>query len=116
MFGGRRVGISGAAPGPGGASLSQAAWLPGLRTLGTLPWFGGRVLVSKASQVFDAEGRLQDPAVQGQVDKYVAGFSPFVARLATPGADHASADKSYVSRACAAVPRHRRTPEPLQPL
>jgi NAD(P)H-dependent FMN reductase len=89
IFGGRPVGIIGATPGPGGTSLSQAAWLPVLRTLGTLPWFGGRVSVSKAGQVFDAEGRLQDPVVRAQVDKYVAGFARFVERFGSQAANRA---------------------------
>jgi NAD(P)H-dependent FMN reductase len=81
IFGGRPVGIIGATPGPGGTSLSQAAWLPVLRTLGTVPWFGGRVLVSNAGKVFDAEAKLRDPAVLGQVQKFVTGFAQFVERL-----------------------------------
>jgi len=84
VFGARPVGIMGATPGPGGTSLSQAAWLPVLRALGTLPWFGGRVLVSRAGQVFDPEGHMQDPAVRGQVEKYVAGFARFVERFGGP--------------------------------
>src|SRR5215211_3945324 len=40
VFGGRPVAVMGATPGPGGTILAQAAWLPVLRTLGTLPWFG----------------------------------------------------------------------------
>jgi transposase len=38
--------------------LSQNAWLPVLRTLGTTPWHGGRLLVSRAGSVFDEAGRL----------------------------------------------------------
>ncbi len=81
IFGGRPVGIMGATHGPGGTILSQAAWLPVLRTLGTVPWFGGRVLVSNAGQVFDAEAKLRDPVVLGQVQKFVTGFAKFVERF-----------------------------------
>ncbi|MFT3764732.1 MAG: NADPH-dependent FMN reductase [Minicystis sp.] len=80
VFGNRPVAIMGATPGPGGTSLSQAAWLPVLRTLGTAPWFGGRVLVSAAGKVFDEQGKLQDPKVRAQVESFVKGFSEFVAR------------------------------------
>src|SRR4029077_8313313 len=48
VFGGRPVAVIGASPGGLGTILSQAAWLPVLRTLGTEPWFGGRLLVSHA--------------------------------------------------------------------
>jgi len=82
VFGGRPVGVIGATPGPGGTLLSQAAWLPVLRTLGTLPWFGGRVLISGASKVFDEQGALQDATVRGQLEKYVTGFAQFVGRMA----------------------------------
>jgi hypothetical protein len=46
-------------------------------------------MVSRAGQVFDAEGRLQDPAVRGQVDKYVAGFARFVEHFGSQGANKA---------------------------
>jgi len=42
VFGGKPVAIIGASPGGFGTILSQEAWLPVLRTLGTKPWFGGR--------------------------------------------------------------------------
>jgi NAD(P)H-dependent FMN reductase len=79
VFTGRPVGIIGATPGPGGTLLSQAAWLPVLRTLQTLPWFGGRVAVSGAGAAFDARGSLVDDKARSQLEKYVAGFAKFVA-------------------------------------
>ena len=36
--------VIGASPGGFGAILSQNAWLPVLRTLGTRPWFDGRLI------------------------------------------------------------------------
>jgi NAD(P)H-dependent FMN reductase len=80
VFGGRPVAIMGATPGPGGTSLSQAAWLPVLRTLGTAPWFGGRMHVSFAPNVFDAQGKLQDAKVRAQLEAFMKGFAAFVAR------------------------------------
>jgi chromate reductase, NAD(P)H dehydrogenase (quinone) len=44
VFGGRPVAVIGATLGQGGTTLAQTAWLPVLRTLGTLPWFGGRLM------------------------------------------------------------------------
>ena len=80
VFGGRPVAIFGASPGRGGTILSQTAWLPVLRTLGTLPWFGGRLQIADASHVFDAEGRIVDERIQAELTRFVAGFAEFVAR------------------------------------
>ena len=78
VFGGKPIGLIGASPGPFGTVLSQAAWLPVLHTLGTSPWFGSRLRVSKAAQVFDERGALQDAKVQEQLQQYLDGFVAFV--------------------------------------
>jgi chromate reductase, NAD(P)H dehydrogenase (quinone) len=77
VFRGRPVAIMGATPGPGGTALSQASWLPVVRTLGMRPWFEGRVLISGAGKVFDAEGRVTDPATQDRIRTFVEGFAAF---------------------------------------
>src|SRR5207247_9794240 len=41
VFGGRPVGVMGASPGQFGTVVSQVAWLPVLRTLGTNFWTAG---------------------------------------------------------------------------
>ena len=64
VFRGRPVAIMGATPGQGGTLLSQAAWLPVVRTLGMRPWFEGRVNVSGAGKVFDTDGRVADEAIR----------------------------------------------------
>jgi NAD(P)H-dependent FMN reductase len=79
VFGGKPVGVIGATPGPAGTILSQAAWLPVLRALGMVPYFGGRLGVSGAAKVFDEQGKVVDDKVRAQVEKYVAGFAQFVA-------------------------------------
>lgn len=79
VFGSRPVAVIGASPGGFGTILAQDAWLPVLRTLGTRPWFGGRLLVSRAHKVFDANGTLIDDAVRTQLRDYVRGFAAFVA-------------------------------------
>ena len=43
VFGGRCFAIMGASPSGFGTTLSQAAWLPVMRTLGTQTWFRRRV-------------------------------------------------------------------------
>jgi NAD(P)H-dependent FMN reductase len=82
VYGGKPIGVIGATPGPAGTGLAQVAWLPVLRTLGTMPFFGARVQVSNAAKVFDEHGKLTDPVVRGQVEKYMAAFGRFVMRLA----------------------------------
>jgi chromate reductase len=68
----------GATPGPSGTALSQAAWLPVLRTLGMRPWFEGSVPISGASKVFDSDGRVADPGTQKRIRSFVEGFATFV--------------------------------------
>ena len=77
VFRGRPVAIMGATPGQGGTLLSQAAWLPVVRTLGMRPWFEGRVNVSGAGKVFDADGRVADEATRDRIRTFVEGFAAF---------------------------------------
>ena len=78
VFAGRPVAIMGASPGGFGTILSQNAWLPILRTLQTRPWFGGRMMVSRAGSVFDANGALTDEAIKKQLQQFIQGFVQFV--------------------------------------
>ncbi|MET0499581.1 MAG: NADPH-dependent FMN reductase [Steroidobacteraceae bacterium] len=78
VFSQRPVGLIGASPGNFGTILSQNAWLPVLRTLGTRPWFSSPLYVSSAAKVFDAEGRLIDEAVREKLRKYLQGFARFI--------------------------------------
>ena len=81
VFAGKPVALIGATLGPGGTTLAHAAWLPVLRVLGTQTWFGPRLHVAHASNVFDADGRIVDQAVAAALAKYLAGFSEFIARV-----------------------------------
>ncbi len=85
-FGGKPVAVIGASTGGFGTILSQNAWLPVLRTLGTRPWFGSRMMVSRANDVF-TEGVLDDSATRDRLAEFLAGFVEFVKRSA---ADEAS--------------------------
>jgi NAD(P)H-dependent FMN reductase len=78
VFGGKPVAIGGASPGGFGTVLSQNAWLPVFKTLGAEVWSGGRLLVSRAGSVFDANGEITDAAVRESVRKFVAGFVAYV--------------------------------------
>jgi len=78
VFGGKPVAIAGASPGGFGTILSQNAWLPVFRTLGADLWSGGRLLVSRAGNVFDANGEITDAAVRENLGKFVNGFVAYV--------------------------------------
>ncbi len=83
VFGDKPVGLIGASPGGFGTILSQAAWLPVLRTLGTRHWSGSRMLVSRAGQVFDANGALQDATIREQLQIFLQGFVAFVREVSS---------------------------------
>jgi chromate reductase len=76
VFFGRPVALAGASPGGFGTILSQNAWLPVMRTLGLDLW-PGRLMVSKAHAVFDAEGKIADDGVREQVRAFIQGFADF---------------------------------------
>jgi len=78
VFSGKPVAIIGASPGGFGTILSQEAWLPVLRTLGTRPWFGGRLLVSRAATVFDEGGGIVNDSIKEQLRQFIHGFVSFV--------------------------------------
>lgn len=83
VFRGRRVAIMGASPGRMGTVQSQQAWLPVLQTLGTVPWFGGSLMVSGAGSLFaevDGVMTLTDEASRKRVADFMAGFAAFLGR------------------------------------
>lgn len=79
VFGGKPVAIAGASPGGFGTVLSQNAWLPVFKTLGAELWSGGRLLLSRAGDAFDAQGEIQDARTRDSVRSFVAGFVAFAA-------------------------------------
>ena len=78
VFANRRVAVIGASPGGFGTILAQNAWLPVLRTLGTQPWFGARLMVARAGNVFNAQGELVDEKIKVQLQQFLDGFVDFV--------------------------------------
>jgi NAD(P)H-dependent FMN reductase len=78
IFTGKPVAVIGASPGGFGTLLAQNAWLPVLRTLETRPWFGGRLLVSRAGGVFNADGQMTDEGTKKKLREFLAGFVGFV--------------------------------------
>lgn len=79
VFANRPVAVIGASPGGFGTILAQDAWLPVLRTLGTQPWFNGRLMVSRAGSVFNEQGELVDEKIKAQLQQFLRGFVDFVA-------------------------------------
>jgi chromate reductase, NAD(P)H dehydrogenase (quinone) len=89
VFNGRPVAVAGATPGLGGTRLSQAAWLPVIRTLGMLPWFGNLLMIPSAGKIFDASGTIVDEATRERARRFIEGFARFAAThsRSRPGAD-----------------------------
>ena len=77
VFGDRPFAVIGASPGGFGTVLAQSAWLPVLRTLRVRYWSGGRLLLSRAHQLMDANGELADPAARKQLESFVQDFARF---------------------------------------
>ncbi|MCT7667666.1 NADPH-dependent FMN reductase [Shinella kummerowiae] len=78
VFAGKPFAITGASPGNFGTLLSQEAWLPVMRTLGTVPWFGAKLMISRAGTVFQ-HGKIVDEATETRLRAFIAGFAAFVA-------------------------------------
>jgi NAD(P)H-dependent FMN reductase len=81
VFTGKPVAVIGASPRGFGTLLAQNAWLPVLRTLETRPWFGGRLLVSRAGDDFDTESRLADEGTRKKLREFLAGFASYIESL-----------------------------------
>jgi len=77
VFGDRPFAVLGASPGGFGTLLAQNAWWPVLRTLRARVWFGGRLTVSRAGDVFDADGGMQDDKARQQLRDFIHGFAEF---------------------------------------
>jgi NAD(P)H-dependent FMN reductase len=85
VFGGLPFALVGASPGRFGTVLAQSAWLPVLRTLGAELWVGGRVFVSRADTIVDADGGIADPATRDNIQKFLDGFVVHIGRRQAAG-------------------------------
>lgn len=77
VFRDRPTALVGASPGGFGTIMAQNDWLPVLRALGAQPWFGKRLLVSRAGSVFSDSGELLDDRVKEQLQQFLSGFVEF---------------------------------------
>lgn len=75
VFGGKPIAIVGASPGRLGTAMAQDAWLSVVHALGARLWSGGRLMVSGASGLFDADGNLTDDATRDRLAKFLADFA-----------------------------------------
>jgi NAD(P)H-dependent FMN reductase len=85
VFYDRPFAIIGASPGGFGTILAQSAWLPVLRTLRVRYWSGGRLQVSRAASLMDADGNLTDAATRAQLDDFVRRFAAFTGNWPAAG-------------------------------
>lgn len=79
-FFGKPVAVLGATPGGFGTVQSQDAILSVLRAFGCSCWFGGRLMVSKANTLFDAQGELLDETLKQQLRDFLSGFAAQLGR------------------------------------
>ncbi|NYS23869.1 NAD(P)H-dependent oxidoreductase [Rhodobacteraceae bacterium 2376] len=75
MWAGKPVALIGASPGGFGTIMAQDHWLPVLRTLKADFWAEGRLMVSRAGDLFDAEGNLTDSASRDRLATFMEGFA-----------------------------------------
>lgn len=80
LFVGKPVMMIGASPGGFGTILSQNGWLPVLRTLKTALWADGRMMVSRAGNLFDDEGNLIDEPTRETLAKQIEAYSAHLSK------------------------------------
>lgn len=80
VFSQRAFAVLGASPSGFGTILAQDAWLSVLRQLEVRYWSGGRLLVSRAHEMFDEQDQLQDERTRENLRKFVQGFAQFATR------------------------------------
>lgn len=78
MWVGKPVAVIGASPGGFGTMMAQDHWLPVLRTLKADFWAGGRLMVSRAGDLFDADGNLIDAASRDRLAAFMDGFAKVI--------------------------------------
>lgn len=75
LFADKPVAVIGASPGGFGTTQAQTHWWPVLRTLKMRPWWDGRLMVSRAGDLFDDQGTLTDDKTREKLAEFVAGFA-----------------------------------------
>ncbi len=75
MWAGKPVAVIGASPGGFGTTMAQAHWLPVLRTLKADLWAEGRLMVSRAGDLFDEDANLTDAKSRERLAEFMQGFA-----------------------------------------
>ena len=78
IFRDKAVAVIGASMGGFGTVLGQAAWLPVLSALGVNQWFGGKLLLARAQNVFDEKGALIDQDMRDRLRNFIRDFDAFI--------------------------------------
>lgn len=78
VFRDRPVAVIGASPSGFGTTLAQSSWLPVIRALRMRPWFGGRLMLSRARDAFADDGALTDEEQRKHLAEFVEGFAAFI--------------------------------------
>jgi chromate reductase, NAD(P)H dehydrogenase (quinone) len=81
VFGRRPIAIMGTTPGPFGTTLAQNAWLSVVRTLRMRPWLDGRLMLSHADTLFDAQGTLTDERARKKLQEFVGAYAEYLQSL-----------------------------------
>lgn len=82
----KSVAVIGASPGEFGIIMPQDQWLPVLRTLRADLWAEGRLMVSRAGDLFAAEDNLTDKTSRDRLAAFMGGFlSQGIASARQPG-------------------------------
>lgn len=77
-FAGKPTAMLGATPGGFGTVQSQDAMLSVMRSLSVDFWFGGRLMLSHANTLLDADGTLKDEATKELLRGFLKGFAAHV--------------------------------------
>ena len=77
VFGRKPVAIIGASPGGFGTVSAQSAWLPVFRTLRAKPFWGERLMVSRAGGTVNEAGDISDETTLRRLEEFVGGFIEF---------------------------------------
>lgn len=81
---GKPVGIMGATPGMGGTARGQSQLRQAFVFTNSYAMPQPEVLVRRASELFDPDGRLVDEATRAHVAKFLAAFAVWIERLDDP--------------------------------
>lgn len=79
-FPGKPTAMLGATPGNAGTLQSQDALLSVMRAFAVDFWMGGRITLSKAGDLIDAQGNLTDEKVREQLRTFLSGFADHIRR------------------------------------